>query len=163
MSARLIDLLARLAPRERGLIGLLVFAILPAALWFGALVPLQERRDAAEASLTEARALQSWVTSRAAEMATLAATDNTGPRAPIGLSALEQSLIEADLRSALAGLANRSGGGIELRFDVVDFAQLMEWLSAQDPAWGYDITSLRLDSGEEPGLVAAELLLAPQS
>ncbi len=162
MTTRLIDLLARLAPRERRLIGVLVFAILPAALWFGALEPLQDRRVAAEAALSEARALQGWVARRAAEMAALAATDNTGPRAPIGLSALEQSLIEADLREALAGLANRAGGGIELRFDVVEFTRLMDWLGTQDPGWGYDITGFRLERREEPGVVAAELLLAPQ-
>jgi type II secretory pathway component PulM len=162
MSARLIDFLARLAPRERGLVGVLVFAVLPAALCFGLLLPLQERRDAAEAALHEARALQAWVAAQAGQMARLGTPGQAGPRPPVGLSALEQSLIGADLRRAVTGLADRGGGSIALRFEAVDFALLMGWLTAQDPGWGYDIASFRLERGAEPGIVAAELLLDPQ-
>lgn len=162
MSGRLISALLRLAPRERVLLGILVLCVLPAALWFGVLSPLAERRTQAETALREARALNAWVTARAAEMAALEQAEDTGPRVPVGLSALEQSLISADLRSAVAGLANRAEGGIALRFEAVDFGALMAWLSAQDPGWGYDIASFRVTQGPEAGVVAAELQLVPQ-
>ena len=162
MSARLIDLLARLAPRERLLIAVLVFAVLPLALWFAVLAPLQERRAAAVTELQEAQALHGWVSARAAEMTALAANETTGPRTPIGLSALEQSLVAADLRGDVSALANSGDGGIELRFDAVAFDALMGWLSLQDPAWGYDIVTLRLLRDDAPGIAAADLLLQPQ-
>ena len=158
----MIDLLLRLAPRERILLGFLVLAVLPTALWFAVLSPLAERRVEAGTALREARALNAWVTARADEMTALGAAGDTGPRAPVGLSALEQSLISADLRRAVAGLANRTEGGIDLRFEAVEFAALMAWLSAQDPGWGYDIVTFRVSQGAEAGVVAAELGLVPQ-
>ncbi|WP_146591305.1 type II secretion system protein GspM [Puniceibacterium confluentis] len=162
MSARLIDLLARLAPRERVLLAVLVLGVLPAALWFAVLEPLATRRVAAEAELREARALAGWVSARAGELAALDQGDSTGPRAPVGLSAVEQSLISAELRGAVSELSNRTGGGIELRFETVAFADLMHWLSAQDPGWGYDIDAFRLRAATAAGEVAAELRLMPQ-
>ena len=141
---------------------LLVVVVLPLALWLAVLAPLHERRAAAQSALQEARALHGWVAARAAEMTALDTGESTGPSAPIGLSALEQSLVSAGLRGAVSGLANSSGGGIELRFDAVEFTALMGWLSAQDPGWGYDIASLRLMRGDEAGLTAAEMLLRPQ-
>ena len=162
MSARLIDLLVKLAPRERVLLGLLVLVVLPGALWVAVLEPLAARRAQAGAELAEARALHDWVQARSTEMAALGQADNTGPRAPVGLSALEQSLMAARLREAVTGLANGTDGGIELRFDAVEFGVFMAWLSAQDPGWGYDIASFRIGQTEEPGLVSAELRLRPQ-
>lgn len=158
----MIDLLLRLAPRERLLIGVLVFALLPATLWLVWLEPLAERRAASGAALQEARALNVWVAARAAEKTALDALGDTGPRPPIGLSGLEQSLIAADLRDAVTDLSRRGAGGIELRFDAVGFGALMGWLGASDPGWGYDIASLRVRRGEAPGIVAADLRLIPQ-
>ena len=162
MRARLIDALVRLAPRERILLGILCLAILPGALWIAVLEPLAARRAEAAAALSEARALHVWVQARGAEMAALEQADNAGPRAAVGLSGLEQSLISGGLRDAVAGLANAGDGAIELRFEAVDFTALMAWLSAQDPGWGYDITAFRIAQTEAPGRVAAELRLRPQ-
>lgn len=162
MTARLIDALARRAPRERLLLALLAFAVLPAALWLALLDPLAARRAEARAALAETRALADWVAARRAEIAALAVPGEAGPRPPIGLSALEQSLIEAGLRAAVSDLANRDGGGIELRFETVNFRALMAWLGRADPGWGYDIAALRLSARDAPGLVAAELRLVPQ-
>lgn len=162
MSARLITLLAGLAPRERAMLGVLTFLVLPVALWFGVLMPLADRRAAAETARAEALALQGWVAARATEMAALEQGGAAGPRPPIGMSALEQSLLSAQLRPAVSELANRAGGGIDLRFDRVVFVDLMGWLGAQDPGWGYDIVTLRLTRQPEPGMVTAEIQLMPQ-
>lgn len=158
----MIGLLLRRSPRERGLLALLFGLALPAALVFGLLLPLAERRAAAAAALQQDRALHAWVTARVAEKRALQAGGQTGPRTPVGLSGLEQSLIAANLRAAVRTLANRPGGGVELGFDAVPFAALIDWLSASDPGWGYDIAELRLLRGAEPGLVAADLRLEPQ-
>ncbi|MDU8912181.1 type II secretion system protein GspM [Aestuariicoccus sp. MJ-SS9] len=158
----MIDLLLRLAPRERLLIGLLAVVVLPAALWLGWAEPLAERRAASVAALEEARALDAWVAARVAEKTALEALGDTGPRTAIGLSALEQSLIDAGLRSAVSDLARRGAGGIELRFETVEFGDLMGWLGRSDPGWGYDIAGFRIVRGEAPGLVSADLRLEPQ-
>lgn len=162
MSARLIDLLLRLAPRERWLLALLVVVALPVAVGIGWLLPLAERRAAAEAALQEARAVTGWVSARAADQALLAPVQRSGPTDPIGLSGLEQSLISARLRPLLSELANRTGGGVALRFDKVPFGDLVRWLSASDPGWGYDIADFRILRSDDPGVVSAELRLIPQ-
>lgn len=158
----MIDMLLRLAPRERLLVGLLVGLVLPAALWISQGEPLLARRAAAFAALEEARALDTWVAAREAEALALAALGDVGPRAAIGLSALEQSLIAAGLRNLVTDLSNRGAGGIELSFDAVEFEALVAWLSESDPGWGYDIADVRITRGEEPGIVSADLRLEPQ-
>lgn len=162
MSERLIDFLVRLAPRERGLLGLLVLVILPAALALGWLWPLAEEHRAAQASLAEARALDAWVMARQVEKAGLDLPSDTQDLPPaIGASALEQSLISRKLRASLSGLETRDGGEITLRFDTVNFVELMRWMDAEDPAWGYRIAALRLDRTERSAIVEARLTLVP--
>ena len=162
MSERLIDFLVRLAPRERGLLGVLVLIILPAALVLGWLWPLHETRRATEAALEEARALDSWVVERQAERAGLDLPADTQDLPPaIGASALEQSLISRKLRASLSGLETRDGGEITLRFDEVNFVELMRWMDAEDPDWGYRVTALRLDRVERSAIVEARLTLVP--
>lgn len=162
MSEWLIDLLQRLAPRERWLLGLLVLVVLPAALVLGWLWPLQEERRAAEARLAEVRALEAWVAERQTEMSRLASSRTAdGIPPPIGASALEQSLISRKLRPFLSGLETRGGGEIALRFDEVEFTALMRWMDREDPAWGYRITALRIDRAARPAYVEARLTLVP--
>lgn len=162
MSERLIDLLQRLAPRERWLLGLLVLVVLPLALVLGWLWPLQEERQAAEARLAEARALEAWVADRQVEKASLASPLTAAEIPPaIGASALEQSLISRNLRPFLSALETRGGGEVALRFDEVEFTALMRWMDREDPAWGYRITALRIDRAERPAFVEARLTLVP--
>ncbi|SFE40997.1 type II secretion system protein GspM [Roseivivax sediminis] len=158
----MIDALLRLAPRERFLLGVLVLLALPAAVAFGVLLPLVEERRAAEAALAEARAVNVWVTERAAEMAALAPAERAGPRDPVGLAGLERSLIGAGLRDVVAELSNASGGGVTLAFDDAPFTDLAAWLDTSDPYWGYDIEELLLERSDAPGLVRADLRLVPQ-
>lgn len=162
MTDRFIDILVRLAPRERWLLGLLCIVILPTALVLGWLLPLTEDRRAAQAALAEARALDSWVVARQAEKAALALPSEQGELPPaIGASALEQSLISRKLRPYLSGLETRDGGEIALRFDEVNFVDLMRWMDAEDPGWGYRITALRIDRTEKSAYVEARLTLRP--
>ncbi|MCF3596459.1 type II secretion system protein M [Rhodobacteraceae bacterium LMO-12] len=158
----LIDTLARRSPRERVLLGLLAGIVLPLALGLGVLLPLHQARQAAERALTEAQVLNAWVATRAGESAAIAPATRE-PRAvvaaPIGLAALEQSLTLAQLRGSISRLEARETGGIALSFDAVRFVDLMAWLEAQDPDWGYVITSAQIEPGRAPSLadVALEL------
>ena len=167
MSDRLIDLLLRLSARERVLLALLGAVLLPAALWLGVVSPLQERHQAAQSSLAQAQALGDWVVARAGEYDQIAQTVSgaagLGPQPPIGISGLEQSLVQVGLREATAALAGQADGRIELRFDVVAFTRLADWLSASDPGWGYDIEAFWLERLETPGMVSADLTLRPQN
>jgi type II secretory pathway component PulM len=163
MNDRLIDFLLRRAPRERWLIGCLVVVVLPLALALGWLLPLAEERRAAQAALEEARALEMWVLARQDEMAGFALPRKnpvgTGPA--LGASALEQSLIARNLRSSLSALETRGDGEVALRFDAVNFVDLMRWMDAEDPDWGYRISDLRLERTERSAMVEARLTLLP--
>lgn len=161
MSERLIDILLRLAPRERGLLGLLFVVILPAALVLGWLWPLAEARHAAQSALAEARALDAWVVERQAEKAGLSLPGEADIPPAIGASALEQSLISRKLRPYLSALETRDGGEIALRFDEVNFVDLMRWMDTEDPGWGYRITALSIDRTERSAYVEARLTLVP--
>lgn len=163
MSDRLIDLLLRLAPRERMLLGLLAGLVLPVALALGWLWPLHEERQAAQGQLREARALDAWVLDRRDEIAQIAQPVETGGEIPsaVGASALEQSLIARNLRDKLRALETRDEGEIDLRFDAVKFTELMRWIDAEDPDWGYNIAVLSLERTERDALVGARLTLVP--
>lgn len=158
----MIERLLKLSARERGLLALLVAVALPALIWSAVIAPMQTRHAAALAARDEARALGVWVVERAAEQAQLRRARQTGPVPPLGISGLEQSLVEAGLRTAVSALGSQADGRIELRFDAVEFTRLANWLSHSDPGWGYDIAAFRLERGTAPGLVAAALTLEPQ-
>lgn len=157
----MIDWILRLAPRERALLAALVFAVLPAAVALGLLLPLHERRVAAMRAEAEAQALFGWVAARVDERQALEAVPLRPTAAPIGSSGIERALIAADLRRAVSELGLRAGGVIELRFDDVSFTDLANWLSAQAPVWGYAIDSFRFDALEAPARVSAALVLTP--
>lgn len=162
MTERLIDILLRLSARERALIVFLVVAVLPAALYLGWIRPLVDDRNAAQAAVQEAHALRVWVEERSAESLRLSLTLQGVETAPIGVSGIEKSLVAAGLRSNLSELTRRGEEEILLRFDTVPFVDLGQWINTTSLSWGYDITGLRIERGEEPGLVAASLVLAPK-
>lgn len=163
MSGRFIDMLLRLAPRERLLLGLLVVIILPVGIVLGLLVPLQDARETALEERTQAVALNLWVQDRVAEVQVLQQSPRRGPQAAVGTSEIEQDLIAAGLRDAIAELSSDSDGIVALRFDDVRFTRLAEWLSGLDPQWGYDISAFRFEATDTPANVAATLTLTPQS
>lgn len=162
-----IDWLLGRAPRERVLLALLGALILPAAVAFAWLEPLAARRQAAEAALGEAQALNAWVRDRQGEMAGLVQAapggsgDAAGSGGPVGASALEQSLVAARLRDQLTALETGGDGGVVLRFETVEFARLMGWIDDEAAGWGYDIATLRLEQSPRAGLVTARLVLVP--
>ena len=163
MIGRGMDRLLQLSARERRGLGLMVLVLIPALLWLWLISPLLERRAALTRQLHEAQALQIWVADRAADQLQLGQAQSSQPQPPIGLSGLEQSLVQAQLRAQVTRLAAQTEGGIELGFERVEFTVLASWLSQMDPGWGYDIASLELQRHADPGWVAAKLTLAPQS
>ena len=161
MSSRLLDFLLGLTPRERLLLGL-TGLVLGLGLGFGLLLPLHEQRLHRETQLQEVQALERWIAERIAEKQSLNRSVDPVSQAPIGTSGIERGLIAARLRPALTSLASQSDGGLDLRFERVDFSQLGRWLAAAHPGWGYEITRFRLEALEgDPGRVAAWLSLAP--
>jgi len=156
--------LARLTARERILLLTLIAVAVPLAVAFLAVAPMLAARDAARTSLAEAEALRDWVADRVVALPpgglSAPATEVTASVAPIGLSGLEQSLFAADLRDRVAQLSNRSGGGVDLEFDAVEFDTLIGWLSDTVPGWGYDIAAFRIERAD-PGLAVAGFTLEP--
>lgn len=163
MTRRLIDFLLRRSARERVLLGGLVLIALPLLLVFVVLLPLQDAQANARAANRQATALNVWVQERVTELGTFADAPQAAAQAPIGSSAIEESLITARLRPFVSELGVRDGGTIELRFDLVTFTDLANWISANNRAWGYDISSFRFEATEVSGKVSATLALTPKS
>lgn len=163
MNRRLIDFLLQRSGRERMLLAVLLAVGLPLLVIFAVLLPLKDRRDAALAANAEAVALNIWVQDRAVEFDQFAAAPDAAAAEPIGSSAIEESLIAASLRPFVSELGVADGGVIELRFDLVKFTALADWISANSRSWGYDISSFRFEASEESGKVSARLALTPIS
>ena len=162
MSGRLIDVLLRLAPRERVLLGVLLLVSLGVGIGYGIVWPLAEDRRAAQSDLLQTLALDAWVVERSEELAGLdrpAAVAKA--EGPVGASAIEQGLIERQMRANLSRLETREGGEIAMRFDLVPFTEFMRWLDAVDPVWGYEIEQLRIERTDRPAMVEARLTLVP--
>lgn len=162
MSDRVLNFLLTLTRRERVLLALLLGLVVPVSVAFMVVLPLQDRRQAAEQAQLEALALQRWVSDQSAEMAVLA---RAAPRqtigAPIGSGGIEQGLIAAQLRRSVTVLDANGEDGVELQFDRVDFLKLAAWLRSAHPEWGYEIVAFRLEDTEEPGVVSTWLDLRP--
>lgn len=149
--------------RERYLLALLAGILVIAALW-GGTGPLRDHRDAAEAAVAEARALQGWLQARRAEMPPLPAPPSLVPgNGPARISDIEASLVAAGLRDTVSHLANTPDGGVALRFDAVAFSRLMPWLDRITATEGPVLTAFRLVATEAPDMVQAELQLDPGS
>lgn len=163
MSARFIDFLLQCSARERVLLGLLFGIGLPLLVVFAVFLPLNDKKNAAITASQEAVALNIWVQDRVSELGRFAQAPDAVATDPIGSSAIEESLIAANLRPAVSELGVGDGGVIELRFDLVKFTALADWISANDRTWGYDISSFRFEATDTSGKVSATLALTPQS
>lgn len=160
---RAIFLLLGLSSRERWMLAGLFGLVLPLAVIFLWILPLSELRTNGVRNLKEAKILNSWVIERNAEdviLRSMQPTAQTNEVAAIGISAIEESLKQANLRDAVTRLAGGDEGAIELKIEDVDFQMLTQWLSETEPNWGYQIASFRFERTDRAGLVTAEFLLA---
>lgn len=156
----LVERLLRLTGRERVLL-LTMALVVSVGLAAGLLLPLAERRAAAEAALSDARALDRWVAARVTEADMLRAATGPGPVAPIGLAAVQRSLEQAGLIEQVATLSARRGDGIEMRLEDVAFDRLIGWVTQMEPVWGYRFAGFRIERTDEPGLVIAQFEVVP--
>ena len=163
MTARFIDMLLQRSPRERALLGLLIFVFLPIVVFFSLLLPLRDAQDTAKQQQQDAIALHRWVNERVLEKSNLAQAPDNVEVDPIGSSAIEQSLIDAGLRSAISDLSVSDDGTIDLRFEQVRFTTLANWISANNRTWGYAMASFRFEATQTTGKVSATLTLSPQT
>lgn len=162
MIGKIADMSVALSRRERILLGLLAGVALPAGIWFGVLLPLQETRETSRATLNDTKALYQWVVDRSHEANQLRpseAADTVKTYVPIGLSGLEEGLRKVKLWSALTELGTERDGIVSLRFDEVDFIRLATWLSSSHPEWGYVVISYQFDASPTPSRVSARVEL----
>jgi type II secretory pathway component PulM len=165
MIAALARGLAGRSRRERVLLALLAGVVIPAAFVVLAALPLQEQRAAARAAVTEAEATRDWYLARQTEIAELPGQipEAAMPRiAPVGLGGIEARLIDAGLRDAVTLLANAQGASVSLTLSGVRFEALMAWIEGIESEAGYRLAALRLERGEDGGLVDADLALEPR-
>jgi type II secretory pathway component PulM len=143
-----------LATRERWLVGaasLLLLLSLGQVAWrsgHGALDDLRADVTAQRESLELARVL-----------------DATGPAAarndePL-LALAERSARESGIGGALKRLDGGEGGRIRARLEAAPFGTVVRWLATVQASSGASIESLALERGADPGLVDANIVLAP--
>lgn len=157
----------RLSRRERWLLLAALVLVLPLGFVFGVAEPLAERRQAAEARLTEARAERDWLQTRQGELAALPAAEARAEivveTSPVGLGGIEARLSEAGLREHVVALAAPARGEVAIQLREVGFAEIMRWIETVETEAGYELGSFTLQRGGEPGEVEAELQLEPRS
>lgn len=164
MWERVIQYLIGRSRRERWLLAMMIVLALPMAAVFGLVLPLSEARAAAQNRVNEARLIDEWVADQAAlYLAQGAILGDAGAeiRPPIGISGIEQSLVEAGLRKDVTELANSADGGVTLRFESVAFTGLTKWLSQNEKSWGYDLDAFKFTRGARDDAVEAEFKLVP--
>lgn len=143
-----------LASRERWLVGaaaLLLLLTLGQLAWrvgHGALDDLRADVSAQRESLEIARAL--------------AASGPAAVRVDEPLLAIaERSARETGIGSTLKRLDGGEGGRIRARLEAAPFGTVVRWLAAVQASSGASIESLALERGADPGLVDANIVLAP--
>ena len=126
---------AKLSTREQVLIFALLVLCLPLAIGYCAILPLQDRLRSAERNAIEHSATLNWVAERVEEFPLNSGTNRSAASEPrsIGVSGIEQSLVNFALRETVTNLANRSDDGLDLAFGNVEFALLTDWLDAVSP------------------------------
>lgn len=169
MTDRLAALIMRLSRRERWLLLAALLVALPVGLALGLAQPLNAQRLAAEARMIDAQAQRDWLRLRQGELAELPAAvmapaqETTVETRPIGLGGIEARLTEAGLRANVAAIAAPSRGEVVIQLQGVRFGNVMRWIEMVEAEAGYELGSLRLRRGDEPGKVSAELQLVPRS
>lgn len=153
--------LAERSGRERMLFALLVLVVLPLGVAFGLVLPMHEARATAQAERAEAQAVQAWVAARVVENRSLVTAPEVLRPPPMGSAQVEQSLIEAGLRADVSQLGEGDGGVVTLQFDEVTFTRLANWISAEEPRWGYGLGSFAFEATDRSGKVRARLTLTP--
>ncbi len=159
--------LAHSTPAARRLLALLAGVFVPLLLIFAVALPLVDARTRTARALAEAEAVHRWVHDQAAALppaafsAEAAAPPPEAASGPIGISALEASLVAAGLRDRVARLANQQDGTVEIDFDAVPFRAVTDWLEANAATWGYGFARLDIERADQPGHVTARLDLAP--
>lgn len=145
-------------PRERRTIAAFAVAAGVAIAWVGLIDPLSRDLDRVERTraedarmLAEARADATDATS----LARAAAPAVVDPQAT-----LERALAQADLRAAVTRLEWQDRRAV-LTFGSVDFARLVRWLETVHRDAGLHVHEATLSRLAAPGLVRAELVLAP--
>ena len=153
--------LAQLSGRERMLVAALFLIVVPVAAVFLGIMPLMEARDKAQNKTRENQILLDWVSDQVRQMPVGAGTEekaqDLGSNA-IGLSGVEQSLVDAGLRDQVSQLSDKGDGGIDLVLENAPFELVGQWVDNVAPIWGYEIAAFQFDL-VEPGLIRASFEL----
>lgn len=162
---RFLRSLMGLSPRERGLLAFLGVVVVPLAIAYGVVLPVLNARQEARQALDDAQTLHRWVAAQADQNAALLSapvktTTPAGP--PIGVSGIEESLVDAGLRDDVSRLANEADGGVSLGFEAVRFSALTAWLADVEPGWGYTLAAFTFSRADTPDTVSAEFTLDPR-
>ncbi|MDH5824137.1 type II secretion system protein GspM [Luteimonas sp. RD2P54] len=159
-SARLADWWHAREPRERWMVSAMLIALAAFALWYGAIAPLRQARDAARERHAAAAAALREIESA---LAYLEASAARLPPAPAGDAFARAIADSAGAAGVAIGRQDHGGGGGEgvlvVAIDAVDAAALFGWIDALRRDHGIVPTGLQVD--KRGGRLRAELRFAP--
>ncbi len=109
--------------------------------------------------------LRADVTAQRESLALARALDAAGPGAarsaePL-LALAERSARETGIGGALKRLDGGEGGRVRARLESAPFGTVVRWLAAVQAGSGAIIESIALERGADPGLIDANIVLAP--
>ena len=143
-----------LATRERWLVGV---ALLLLGLTLGQLVWRLGHDALGDLRADVVAQREALVLARALDAAGPAAARNTEPL----LALAERSARESGIGGALKRLDGGEGGRIRARLEGAPFGAVVRWLAVVQAGSGASIESLALERCVDPGLVDANIVLAP--
>lgn len=145
-------------PRERRTIAAFTAVAAIAIGWLGVVDPLS--RDLARVERVRGDVARTLAEARADAVETTALARTPAAATVDGRAALERALAEAGLRPAVTHLEWQDRRAV-LTFGSVEFARLVTWLESVHRNAGLHVREATLSRLASPGLVRAELVLAP--
>ncbi len=143
-----------LGPRERWLVGAALALLLLTLSQLGWRIGHDALGD-----------LRADVTAQRESLALARALDAAGPGAVRSVEPLlalaERSARETGIGGALKRLDGDDGGRVRARLEAAPFGTVVRWLAAVQASSGAVIESLALERGSDPGLIDANIVLAP--
>lgn len=160
MKTRLIQFWRARAPRERLVLGG-GFALLTIALAFAyGWLPMQREAAQLRTALPQLRAQAEQLQRDAQDAARLRARVAAAPLSGSLATLIEQRAVAGGVREQLQAITAQDAGRVRIVLPKVAFETWIGWIGELQVNHGVRVESVRLDATDEPGMVAAEAVLA---
>lgn len=152
-----------LAMRERVIVAGGAAFLLILILWLGAWVPLSERVDQLEQTVTVQQETLDWMRNATAEIQQLRRQGGAPVATGLGgrslLAVVDQAAKSAGLSSGLKRIEPEGTDRVRVRFEQIPFDTFMRWLDSLNRQYGVFTQTITVEREEAPGRVNVRLTL----